>query len=50
MVYAVDPRDLIHRAAGHVDRVLRGDRPGDLPVQQPTKYQRAINLKTVKGL
>jgi putative ABC transport system substrate-binding protein len=46
----VDPRDLIHRAAGYVDRVLRGDRLGDLPVQQPTKYQLAINVKTVKGL
>jgi putative ABC transport system substrate-binding protein len=48
--YGPDFRDQYRRAAGYVDRVLRGEKPADLPVQVPTKYQLAINLKTAKAL
>ena len=48
--YGPDRIDQYRRAAGYVDRVLRGERPADLPVQVPTKYELAINLKTAKAL
>jgi len=48
--YAVDARDLMHRAADYVDRILSGTRAADLPVQQPTKFDLIINLKTAKAL
>jgi putative ABC transport system substrate-binding protein len=48
--YGPDPRDQFRLAAGYVDRILKGERPGDLPVQDPTRLTTALNMKTAKAL
>jgi putative ABC transport system substrate-binding protein len=50
ITYGVDTNDLFNRAASYIDRILRGDKPAELPVQVPTKFELVINLKTAKAL
>jgi putative ABC transport system substrate-binding protein len=50
MYYGTDRIELYRSCASYVDRILRGEKPGDLPYQQPTKYELVINAKTAKTL
>jgi putative tryptophan/tyrosine transport system substrate-binding protein len=50
MSYGIDQVDLFRRATSYVDRILRGEKPGDMPVQLPTKFEFVVNLRAARAL